>query len=29
VDLVFACHLLHELEDPAALLADVRRVLRR
>lgn len=28
VDLVFACHLLHELEDPAALLADVRRVLK-
>lgn len=28
VDLVFACHLLHELEDPAALLADLRRVLK-
>lgn len=28
VDLVFVCHLLHELEDPAALLADVRRVLK-
>jgi SAM-dependent methyltransferase len=28
VDLVFACHLLHELQDPAALLAEVRRVLR-
>jgi ubiquinone/menaquinone biosynthesis C-methylase UbiE len=28
VNLVFACHLLHELEDPAALLADVRRVLK-
>lgn len=27
VDLVFACHLLHELEDPAASLAEVRRVL--
>lgn len=28
VDLVFACHLLHELEDPAAFLAELRRVLR-
>ncbi len=28
VDLVFACHLLHELEDPPAFLAEVRRVLR-
>jgi ubiquinone/menaquinone biosynthesis C-methylase UbiE len=28
VDLLFACHLLHELEDPAAFLADARRVLR-
>lgn len=28
VDLVFACHLLHELEEPAAFLAEVRRVLR-
>ena len=28
VDLVFVCHLLHELEDPAALLADVCRVLK-
>lgn len=29
VDLAFACHLLHELEDPAVFLADVRRVLGR
>jgi len=29
VDLVFASHLLHELEEPAAFLAEVRRVLRR
>lgn len=28
VDLVFACHLLHELEDPPAFLAEVRRVLK-
>lgn len=28
VDLVFACHLLHELEDPPGFLAEVRRVLR-
>jgi ubiquinone/menaquinone biosynthesis C-methylase UbiE len=28
VDLIFACHLLHELEDPAAFLAELRRVLR-
>lgn len=28
VDLVFACQLLHELEDPAAFLAELRRVLR-
>ena len=28
VDLVFACHLLHELEDPAMFLGDARRVLR-
>lgn len=28
VDLVFACHLLHELEDPPVFLAEVRRVLR-
>ncbi|MBI4588222.1 MAG: methyltransferase domain-containing protein [Candidatus Rokubacteria bacterium] len=27
VDLAFACHLLHELEDPAKFLAEVRRVL--
>lgn len=27
VDLVFACHLLHELDDPGAFLAEVRRVL--
>lgn len=26
-DCVFACHLLHELEDPPALLAEMRRVL--
>lgn len=29
MDLVFASHLLHELEDPRAFLAEVRRVLRR
>jgi ubiquinone/menaquinone biosynthesis C-methylase UbiE len=28
VDLVFACHLLHELENPSAFLAEVRRVLK-
>jgi ubiquinone/menaquinone biosynthesis C-methylase UbiE len=28
VDLVFACHLLHELLDPPAFFAEVRRVLR-
>ncbi len=28
IDLVFACHLLHELENPAAFLADIRRILR-
>ncbi len=28
IDLVFACHLLHELENPPALLADIRRILR-
>ena len=28
VDLVFASHLLHELEDPRAFLSEVRRVLR-
>ena len=28
VDLVFACHLLHELLDPPAFFAEVRRVLK-